>query len=158
MKDETKNNINLKEVEKRAIATMIGKPLEFEVAGKSYHCPPPSFGKMQMLALTILDLDFNEKQLLKNPMKEAMKICAEKTDKVCEFMAIATLNTQEELQDTEKIKAVANEIKWNSNVFDLIPAVVQLITQLDCGNFIHSIELMKTLNINKDAEETKTVE
>ncbi len=147
-----------KDIQIDAIGTMIGSPIDFRIGGKDYHTTPPTFGKLQVMSRELLAMDFDEEKLKKDPYKESLRLCIEKTQAVCRFLAVVVLNSKEDLLNEESINDKANEIKWSSNVLELVPTVARLMTQLDCANFTTSIALMRTLDLNKNTGLTQAVE
>lgn len=148
-----------KQYEIMASDAMLGKPIEFETAGEKFQIYPPSFGKMQMLSKLFLLLDFNEEDLLNEPMKESMRLCMDKTDIVCNLISVATFQTKEDLLNDEKIKERSEFFKWNADTDSFCFVVTSLLAQVNYVNFSHSIVLTKTFRQNKPkTEETSTVE
>ena len=145
------------DIKKDAIGTMIGSPIEFRICGKDYKTQPPTFGKLQVMSKMLLDINFDEEKLKTDPYKESLRICIEKTDAVCRFIAVMILDSKEDILDDEKIQQKANEIKWGGNILELVPAVAKLITQLDCANFTTTIALMQTLKLNNANEVAQAV-
>ena len=146
-------------IEQHASDAMIEKPIGLRIGDKEYKIAPPCFGKMQILSKLFLDLDFDEEQLKANPEKEVMRLSVEKTDKVCELIAVATFNTKEELMDESKIEERAQLIKWEGKPNDFSIVVLAILTQIDYTNFITSITLTKMLRLNKPStKETEVVE
>lgn len=113
---------------------------------------PPCLGKMQLLSKCYLALDIDDKALGKNPETETMRICEEKTDAVCDLMAVAVQNSREDMLDDAKIRADSDFFRWHSSPADFSTVVMAILTQIDYVNFINSIRLTKILRQNKPRE------
>lgn len=120
---------------------------------KEFVIHPPTLGKLQILSKYYLMLDINEDDLCKEPHIEAMRICESKTDVVCSLMAVATLNTKDELIDDDLISKRAEFFRWNTRPQDFSTVLLVILTQVDYANFISSIRLTKLLRQNKPLKE-----
>ena len=136
---------------------IIGRPISFELDKKKYEIHPPTLGKMQILSKLYLQLDIDEKNLAKEPHLEAMRICESKTDIVCELMAVATLNSKDELFNDELVKERAELFKWNCYPQDFGNCLLAILAQVDYENFMTSIRLTKTLRQNKPTAKKRAV-
>ncbi len=104
---------------------------------------------MQILSKLYLQLDIDEKNLAEEPHLEAMRICESKTDIVCELMAVATLNSKDELFNDELVKERAELFKWNCYPQDFGNCLLAILAQVNYENFMTSIRLTKILRQNK---------
>lgn len=104
---------------------------------------------MQVLSKLYLQLDINEEDFTQEPHKEAMRVCENRTDIVCQIMAVATFRTQDELLDDERIDERATFFKWNCYAEDFGTCLLAILTQVDYSNFMTSIRLTKMLRQNK---------
>lgn len=136
-------------IEQAVSDAIVGKPLSFELEGVKYEIHPPTLGKMQILSKLYLQLDIDEKAFSDKPHKESMRICESKTDAVCEIMAVATLQTKEELLDESKVKERATLFKWSCKPQDFATCIMAILTLIDYENFITSIRLTKILRQNE---------
>lgn len=125
------------------------KPIRFAIGDQKFAIHPPTLGKMQILSKLYLQLEIDEQKLMDEPHTEAMRICENRTDRVCELMAVATFRTQDELLDDEKIEARAEFFKWNCYPQDFSNCMIAILTQIDYQNFILSIRLTKMLRQNE---------
>lgn len=114
---------------------------------------PPTLGKQQILSKYYLMLEIDEKALVENPAVESMRICETKTDVVCSLMAVATLNTKEELLNDELIAQRAEFFKWATKPDDFSTLILAVLTQIDYVNFTNSIRLTRLLRVNKPNNE-----
>ena len=125
------------------------KPLSFTVAGVGYTVKPPTLAKMQILSKYFLLLEIDDRQFGENPMTEAMRLCVEKTDAVCLLMAVATMETRDELLNDAAIAERAELFKWNANLEHFSTVILAVIAQTRYENFMTSIRLTKTFRINE---------
>lgn len=136
-------------IEEAASDAITGKPITFELNGEKYKIEPPTPGKMQILSKLYLQLDIDENALNDEPHLETMRICETKTDVVCEIMAVATLNTKEELLDDSVVKKRAYLFKWGCHPSDIAVCIRAMLVLIDYENFITSIRLTKIFRQNK---------
>ena len=125
------------------------RPMELVVERRKFKIYPPTLGKMQVLSKYYLMLDIDEEQFANEPIKEAMRLCEEKTDIVCQLMAVATMRDKEDLLNNDKIADVAEYFKWAAKATDFSECILAILVQVDYENFITSIRLTKTLRQNK---------
>lgn len=78
-----------------------------------------------------------------------MRLCQEKTDIVCQLMAVATMRDKDDLLNDDKIADVAEYFKWAAKANDFSECILAILVQVDYENFITSIRLTKTLRQNK---------
>lgn len=136
-------------IEQNASDTMTQKPIRFMVGEEKFSIYPPTLGKMQIMAKLYLQMDIDEQTFKEEPHKETMRICEDRTDIVCELMAVATFRTENELLDDEKIAERANFFKWNCFPDDFGNCLLIILTQVDYSNFMTSIRLTRMLRQNK---------
>lgn len=136
-------------VEKSVSDAIVQKPIRFSIGEQKFEIYPPTLGKMQVLSRLYLQLDIDEQQFNEEPHKESMRVCENRTDVVCELMAIATFRTQEEMLNDEKIAERAKFFKWSCYPEDFSTCLLAILTQVDYSNFMTSIRLTKMLRQNK---------
>lgn len=136
-------------VEKSVSDAITQKPIRFSIGEQKFEIYPPTLGKMQVLSKLYLELDIDEETFMAEPHKEVMRVCENRTDIVCELMAVATFRTEDELLDDEKIAQRAKFFKWNCYPEDFGTCVLAILTQVDYSNFSTSIRLTKMLRQNK---------
>ncbi|MDD3404975.1 MAG: hypothetical protein PHH23_01735 [Paludibacteraceae bacterium] len=136
-------------VEENVSDAIIEKPIKFSVCKRDFEIFPPTLGKMQILSKHYLMLDIDETAFEESPHIEAMRICVDKTDIVCEIMAVAVSSSKQELFDNDRIKGLTEFFKWNANPKDFSTVILAILTQVDYVNFISSIRLTKTLRQNE---------
>lgn len=136
-------------IEQNVSDAITQKPIRFSVQDKKFEIHPPTLGKMQILSKLYLQLDIDENGFKDEPYREAMRICENKTDLVCQIMAIATLSSKEDMLDDEKISERADFFKWNCFPEDFGTCLLAILTQVDYANFMTSIRLTKMLRQNK---------
>ncbi len=144
-----------KMIEAAAADAMTGKHISFTLNGEKYKISPPTMGKMQILAKLYLQLDFDEDALIEKPHTEVMRICADKADMVCRIMAVATLDTKEELLDDNVVNERAEKFKWSCTTEDYTQFVIAMMTMVDYENFISSTRLLRMTRLNKPTEKKK---
>ncbi len=149
---------NNKYIETKVSDAMTEKPIEFTLNGREFSIKPPTLGKMQILSKHYLLLDIDEKKLEEEPHLEAMRVCEQKTDRVCDLMAVAVTNTKDDLLDDEKLKELSEFFKWHSTPKDFGVIILAILTQVDYVNFINSIRLTRTLRLNEPKGRTDRVE
>ncbi|MEG2063733.1 MAG: hypothetical protein RRY23_01200 [Alistipes sp.] len=140
-------------IEQNVSDAITQKPIRFSIKRRKFTIYPPTLGKMQVLSKLYLQLEINEADFKDEPHKEAMRICADRTDIVCEVMAVATFRTEDELLDDEKIAERAKFFKWNCFPEDFGTCILAILTQVDYSNFINSIRLTKMFRQNKPNSE-----
>lgn len=140
-----KNNI----IEQNVSDAITQKPIQFSIKKQKFSIYPPTLGKMQVLSKLYLQLDINEDNFTQEPHKEAMRVCENRTDIVCQLMAIATLSTQEEMLNDDKVTERAEFFKWNCYPQDFGTCLLAILTQVDYSNFMTSIRLTRMLRQNK---------
>lgn len=128
---------------------IIQKPLKLTIKGENFDIHPPTVGKMQILSKLYLRLEIDEKEFEENPHVEAIRVCVDKTDIVCELMAVATFHDQKDLLSDETIAERANFFKWNCKPEDFGTCMLAILTQVDYSNFMTSIRLTEMLRQNK---------
>lgn len=136
---------------------IIGRPISFELDKKKYEIYPPTLGKMQILSKLYLQLEIDEKALTKEPHLEAMRVCESKTDIVCQIMAVATLNSKDELFNEGLLKERAELFKWSCYPQDFGTCLLAILAQVNYENFMTSIRLTKTLRLNKPTAKKRAV-
>ncbi len=114
---------------------------------------PPTLGKMQILSKLYLQLEFDEEALSKSPHVEAMRICEEHTDIICQLMAVSVCRTESELLDDAELTKKADLFKWHCTPEDFSNCLLAMLTQTDYENFMISMRLMKMLRLNKPTEQ-----
>lgn len=142
-----------KMVEKSVSDAITQKLIKFSIGEQKFEIYPPTLGKMQVLSKLYLQLDIDEQQFSEEPHKESMRVCENRTDIVCELMAVATFRTEDELLDDEKIAERAKFFKWNCYPEDFSTCLLAILTQVDYSNFMISIRLTKMLRQNKPNSE-----
>lgn len=135
---------------RRRVKTVVEKEVEVE---RKFTIQPPTLGKRQVLARYFLELELDEEALAKEPVTEAMRVSADKTDVICNMMAAAVCNTREELMDDVRRKDLANFFKWQAGSDDFAILLLSLTAQQDYKGFIASIRLTKTFRLNKPIDE-----
>ena len=135
---------------RRKVKTTVEKTVEHE---RKFSIQPPKLGKRQILAKYFLELELDEEAIAQEPVKEAMRVSAEKTDTVCRLMAAAVCNTREELMDAKYQAELADFFKWQAGSDDFAVLLLSLIAQQDYKGFIASIRLTKTFRLNKPIDE-----
>ena len=113
---------------------------------------PPTLGKMQILSKLYLQLGLDENALSDRPHVEAMRVCEENTDIVCQLMAVSVCNKKEDLLDDREISRKAEFFKWNCLPDDFASCILAMLSQIDYINFITSIRLTKMFRQNKPTE------
>lgn len=144
-----KNNI----IEQNVSDAITQKPIRFSIKRRKFAIYPPTLGKMQVLSKLYLQLDINEDDFTQEPHKEAMRVCENRTDIVCQLMAIATFSTQIDMLNEDKVAERAEFFKWNCYPEDFGTCLLAILTQVDYSNFITSIRLTKMLRQNKPSIE-----
>ena len=144
-------------IEQAVSDAIIERPISFELEGVKYEIHPPTLGKMQILSKLYLQLDIDEKEFTDKPHRESMRICESKTDEVCHIMAIATLQTKEELLNEDTVKKRADLFKWSCKPQDFATCIMAILTLIDYENFITSIRLTKMLRQNEPTVKRRAV-
>lgn len=136
-------------VEKSVSDAITQKPIRFSIGDQKFEIHPPTLGKMQVLSKLYLQLDIDEQQFAEEPHKQAMRVCEDRTDTVCELMSASTFRTEGELLDDERIAERAKFFKWNCYPEDFSTCLMAILTQVDYSNFMTSIRLTGMLRQNK---------
>lgn len=144
-------------IESAVSDALVGRPISFELKGERFEIHPPTLGKMQILSKLYLQLEIDEEALADEPHLEAMRLCEKKTDVVCEIMAVATINSKEELLDDANVRERAEFFKWNCLPPDFGTCLLAILAQVDYENFMTSIRLTKTLRQNKPTAKKRAV-
>ena len=144
MKDKEKKRL----IEMSVSDAITEKPVELSIGGKEFKIYPPTLGKMQILSKIYLMLDIDEIKLGEEPQLEAMRICEEKTDTVCQLIAVATFKEKDDLLNDAKINERAEFFRWNASPEHFSIVMIAILSQIDYVNFINSIRLTKILRIN----------
>lgn len=94
--------------EQRALDTLTEKIESFEIEGNdkeqiTLYLYPLQLGRLAMISRRLIDLDliFDDEQM-EGAVKRMWTICSEKSKEVAEIIAIATLRTQQEIEDMLK--------------------------------------------------------
>lgn len=140
-------------VEKSVSDAITQKPIRFSIGEHKFEIYPPTLGKMQVLSKLYLQLEIDEEQFSEEPHREVMRICEDRTDLICQLMAVATLRTESELLDDEKIAERAGFFKWNCYPEDFGTCVLAILTQVDYSNFMLSTRLTQMLRQNRPSIE-----
>jgi hypothetical protein len=111
-------------------------------------CHPATVGKMMVLSKLYLDLDFNEEDLDRTPIKECMRLVRDKTDVITRMMAVATIPDKELLNEA-LISERAEFFKWVAKPNDFGTVLIAILSTLDLRNFSLSMRLTKMFDINK---------
>lgn len=135
-------------IESAVSDAIVGRPISFELKGQRFEIHPPTLGKMQILSKLYLQLEIDEKALKDEPHLEAMRVCESKTDTACEIMAVATLDSKEELLDDQVVNERADFFKWNCLPQDFGTCLLAILAQVNYENFMTSIRLTKNLRQN----------
>lgn len=127
------------------------KSSEYEeiVEKRDFFIYPCTLGKMSLLTSYFLKMDFDEKRLQEEPMRESMRVCLNQTDLVCETMAIAVLPNKEDIEDEGKVRELKEYFKWNSYAGDYAGLLLTLITMNDYVGFTNSIRLTEILRLSR---------
>lgn len=90
--------------EQRALDTLTEKIESFEIEGNdkeqiTLYLYPLQLGRLAMISRRLIDLDliFDDEQM-EGAVKRMWTICSEKSKEVAEIIAIATLRTQQEIE------------------------------------------------------------
>lgn len=119
---------------------------------------PPTLGKLEYLSKLFLELDFNDKALKDNPFNECLRICSDKTDLICNIMAVAT-TTSNLTKKNDELKKKALFFKQYCTTDNFIDLMYLLFQCLHFENFTTSIRLTKIFRINNPTtKRTKRVE
>lgn len=133
--------------EQRALDTLTEKIESFEIEGNdkeqiTLYLYPLQLGRLAMISRRLIDLDliFDDEQM-EGAVKRMWTICSEKSKEVAEIIAIATLRTQQEIEDM--LKERTKLIYW-SPTMDILSTIV---FQSYYADFMNAIRLVRTLRV-----------
>lgn len=110
--------------EQRALDTLTEKIESFEIEGNdkeqiTLYLYPLQLGRLAMISRRLIDLDliFDDEQM-EGAVKRMWTICSEKSKEVAEIIAIATLRTQQEIEDM--LKERTKLIYWSPTMDNFV--------------------------------------
>ena len=83
---------NRKITEMNIADTIMERPYGFQVNKRHFYLYPITLGKTYLLSRLIESLDMNADIIKSNPYMEALRLCQEKKDIVCQLLSYHTLN------------------------------------------------------------------
>lgn len=142
----------------RWINTLLKRKTTLKTAQKTFYVYPPTLAKMEMFSKVINQLEVNEKQWKENPSIEVWRLCNDKTDLICLFIAIAVTRERELLQDKRYLQRTASFIKGNGTAEDFVKLFLLVLQKVDVVNFTNAMLLTRLYRINEPThKETKGI-
>lgn len=130
--------------EQRALDTLTEKIESFEIEGNdkeqiTLYLYPLQLGRLAMISRRLIDLDliFDDEQM-EGAVKRMWTICSEKSKEVAEIIAIATLRTQQEIED------MLNPTMDTTALTNILSTIV---FQSYYADFMNAIRLVRTLRV-----------
>ena len=139
--------------EQRALDTLTEKIESFEIEGNdkeqiTLYLYPLQLGRLAMISRRLIDLDliFDDEQM-EGAVKRMWTICSEKSKEVAEIIAIATLRTQQEIEDM--LKERTKLIYWSPTMDTtaLTNILSTIVFQSYYADFMNAIRLVRTLRV-----------
>lgn len=139
--------------EQRALDTLTEKIESFEIEGNdkeqiTLYLYPLQLGRLAMISRRLIDLDliFDDEQM-EGAVKRMWTICSEKSKEVAEIIAIATLRTQQEIEDM--LKERTKLIYWSPTMDTtaLTNILSTIVFQSYYADFTNAIRLVRTLRV-----------
>lgn len=125
-----------KQMEKNVADALIEKPLSFTVGADKFCIYPATLGKMQLLRSLYLTIDVNMDILSINPLIEALRVCMDYPDIVCQIIAYSTFNDKYNLLNEDTIIQRASFFKKVIDKKELAVLMVIILTNDKTEEFI----------------------
>lgn len=137
----------------RALDTLTEKPESFEIETKegetkTLYLYPLQLGRLAMISRLLLDLDLAlDDDDTESAIKRMWTICSEKPRVVAEIIAIATLQTKQEIED--ELKDRTDLILWSPTMQPgaLVNILSAIVIQSYHEDFMKAIRSVKTLQV-----------
>ena len=133
------------------------RPQGFRVGEKRFSLYPVTLGKLYLLKRLTDTLGIDIHNVSLNPYLEAIRLCAEKRDTVCELIAYHTFNRKRDLFDTEKIRHRAGFFNKSLDNEELAQLLVTALSGYDLNAFLKHLgidreraDYQKALKAKKD--------
>ncbi|MBO6117378.1 MAG: hypothetical protein J6P44_02420 [Bacteroidales bacterium] len=110
---------------------------------------PLQLGRLQLLSKIYLQLEIDEKAWKEKPEIEIWRVCNEKTDLICRFIAIAVTKDKSDVMNEDYLNEVIEFIKTNCTPQDFVQVMLMILQQIDLVNFTNAMLLMKLLRLNE---------
>ena len=138
--------------DKRALNTLLEQSESFEIEvqdgkKKRFSLYPLQLGRLAMISQRLLDLDLVLSDEEADVVKKMWSICAEKPQQVAEIIAIATLQTRQEI-DAELVTRT-DELLWSPTMTPdaLSHLLYSIVFQSYHADFLSAIRSVKTLRV-----------
>lgn len=140
------------QTDRRMYNMLLDKAEQFQIMDRqgnevTLELKPLQLGRLMMISDRLLDLDliFDEEDT--DAVQKMWKICAERTREVAEIVAIATLNTKEEI-DTQ-LEERTELLMWSPSMTPLAFANIlfHIVTQSYHADFISAIRSVRMLRV-----------
>lgn len=138
--------------DRRAYNTLVEKPESFTIVDekgkkKTLYLYPLQLGRLMLISQRLLELDIVLSDNLDNEVKKMWKICAEQPQTIAEIIAIATLKTQQEIEEhlEERTKLLLNSPTMTPNA--IANVLMAIIFQSYYADFTQAIRSVKTFQV-----------
>ncbi len=146
MIDETKKNIEMDVAD-----ILMERPRGFNVGEHRFYLYPMTLGKSYLVARLIESLEINSEIIKENHYMEALRLCKEKTEVVCQLISYHTFNTREELFDYASIKSRSDFFSLNLSYEEMAQLLIMILAEGNVSVFI------KHFGIDRERKELERI-
>lgn len=132
---------------------LIERPRTFRCGSTRYNIYPSTLGSMKVCYSLISALEIDEKVYEFNPLLELLRLAHEKTDEMCEIIAIRTLRGYDDIFNSLIISKRVNTLKKALNEEQIAQLMSYILTEIQCNTEAYE----KHLGIDKDAQEKQQI-
>lgn len=100
-------------IEMNIADTIMERPYGFRVNKRHFYLYPITLGKTYLLSRLIESLDMKADIIKANPYMEALRLCQEKKETVCQLLSYHTLNKKEELFNNRIVNSRCQFLRKN---------------------------------------------
>ena len=138
-------------IEMNIADTIMERPYGFQVNKRHFYLYPITLGKTYLLSRLIESLDMNADIIKSNPYMEALRLCQEKKDIVCQLLSYHTLNKKEELFNSRIVNSRCQFLRKNLSNEEMAQLLVMVLTKNNTDEFI------KYFGIDRERKELSKV-
>lgn len=138
--------------DKRALEIITEQPNSFVIKDKcgkdvTLFLYPLQLGRLAMISQRLIDLDLSLSEEDEDEVRKMWKICSEKPVKVAEIIAIASLQTKEDIE--KHLTERTEQILWSPSMDTLAYTnlLSTIVFQSYYGDFMTAIRSVKTLRV-----------
>lgn len=103
-------------------------PIGFDAGEEHYCIYPTTLGKMYLTSQLVDSLEIDKELLQTDPLLESLRVVSSKRDECCRLIAYHTLNTKEDILNSQKVRERQLSISLFSND-DIATLIISILKQ-----------------------------